>query len=121
MATLAVASATSEIAAPPSALTTKRWEDAEGEKVGLLCAATPTAASAQGVAPLQFGVPDAAAATEAPQVEQMTKRPANLQPVPASYELWPSGPIFIACPTCGVYASTTLEAETGAPGRRVGR
>ncbi len=62
--------------------------------------------------PLSFGKLDNP--TEAPGLEEMHKRPDDLQPVPASPDHWPPDPIKVACPACGLYMTTMIEPETGA-------
>ncbi|GFH26108.1 hypothetical protein HaLaN_25502 [Haematococcus lacustris] len=50
---------------------------------------------------------------EAPMPE-LLKRPADLKEVPAAYDQWPGESIKVACPHCGVWMTTSIEAETGA-------
>ncbi|GFH17377.1 hypothetical protein HaLaN_14003 [Haematococcus lacustris] len=44
---------------------------------------------------------------------ELLKRPADLKEVPAAYDQWPGESIKVACPHCGVWMTTSIEAETG--------
>lgn len=106
----------SEIAAPPQVQfdvpRQVKWGDEDSEKTGLLSGVPPTGHSSSIVAPpLQFGTVEVKE-TDAPGVEEMTKRPADLHEIPASESHWPPQPIKIACPMCGIYTYTTTEDET---------
>ncbi|KAJ9530709.1 hypothetical protein QJQ45_014876 [Haematococcus lacustris] len=54
---------------------------------------------------------------EAPMPE-LLKRPADLKEVPAAYDQWPGESIKVACPHCGVWMTTSIEAETECVGFR---
>lgn len=63
-------------------------------------------------APLSFGRFDANP-HDAPPQEECNRRPTDLSEVPASQDHWPRDSLKIACPHCGLYTNTLIEAETG--------